>query len=766
MHWQMYYTSCEQGLSGYAGFQFNAVTPSVSDEVLRRVEALTLYEPPASIGPIPSPEQVASCPVNLCHDPGEQPVVARVSFAGSDYSGRFGNYFAHALLSDGPSPTLPIELWDSPLWSTRESPATDLPMLADPLARGPLSHENVASFVAASGHREMVPVLLAAVELAVTGGERSVVVYDRDASRVAHWIAVVSYLLPPPMVRRMSFATYQHRPANARQHVIGTVPDADFEPSPETFAGFYLFDFVNGMASHVPDRPATTWLAEADIPRVASLWRSAANLCDGDEQTLDDWHPVLLAARVLTGETADTVELGPLPDWLAASAPRLPNATVERIGRTVLDGARDGHDLTAVVRTARTAGVAALHVKAEIALVDAMFEGRMTDTERPRSPEALSHAQRLCRRSLDTGDVAELARVVGLAVRWEIALDPGELSERGRTVVGPALAAGPPTDPVRRLLRNSAPLRDGALAYLSGLPFDHQIEILTNRVGGVFPERELTARPDLRRAALIVASRAPGADRVATVLKCAGDGTIELELLRTVWPSGASPEESAQLIVGARGRNLPADWLEDLAMRRINDAEAAEQLFGALTGARPDRPLTPSAVRRVQEMGWALEQRKEYARSRSGDGRVRAATVLADAQGGDIDDYLALIVPGMLLALRANDAVRVLTHVPPAVRDSYLASVDKRLTEPEQPATGTLAKVWAVAWTARRNSAGDLADEIERTLVAAVGGWGRRELRQVGGALRRDDARIADSYDQWCEAQAPRRRLPRWMSRD
>ena len=35
---QLYYTSCEHGLGGYSGYQFNAVTPGVSPAVMREVE--------------------------------------------------------------------------------------------------------------------------------------------------------------------------------------------------------------------------------------------------------------------------------------------------------------------------------------------------------------------------------------------------------------------------------------------------------------------------------------------------------------------------------------------------------------------------------------------------------------------------------------------------------------------------------------------------------------------------------------------------------
>ena len=44
---QLYYTSCEHGVGGYAGFQFNALSHGVGARVMREVEQLTAYELPS-----------------------------------------------------------------------------------------------------------------------------------------------------------------------------------------------------------------------------------------------------------------------------------------------------------------------------------------------------------------------------------------------------------------------------------------------------------------------------------------------------------------------------------------------------------------------------------------------------------------------------------------------------------------------------------------------------------------------------------------------
>lgn len=135
---QLYYTSCETGLSGFAGFQFNAVTPGLPPQILREVETLTSYQPPRQVGSKPAAADIAACPVSLVYSAEPTTIVARVVFVGTDFSRRSGNYFAHALVSgDGPGPfseVLPIELWDSPLWVAEPIDGTELPAL--PASRG------------------------------------------------------------------------------------------------------------------------------------------------------------------------------------------------------------------------------------------------------------------------------------------------------------------------------------------------------------------------------------------------------------------------------------------------------------------------------------------------------------------------------------------------------------------------------------------------------------------------------------------------------
>src|SRR5580693_236065 len=97
---QLYYTSCEHGLGGYSGYQFNAVTPGVSPAVMREVEDRTLYQPPGWLLTGPRADAPDGYPVAFSYgtsDATDAVITAQVVSAGTDYSGRPGNYFAHAL---------------------------------------------------------------------------------------------------------------------------------------------------------------------------------------------------------------------------------------------------------------------------------------------------------------------------------------------------------------------------------------------------------------------------------------------------------------------------------------------------------------------------------------------------------------------------------------------------------------------------------------------------------------------------------------------
>jgi hypothetical protein len=345
---QLYYTSCEHGLLGYGGFQFSAVTPGVGLATMREVEDATSYQPPRGMRADPGPGELADYPVAFSHWPGDAgtSITARVVFTGTDYSGRPGNYFAHALVAGSAAdfgPVLPAELWAAPLWRTRPSGQRDLPELAGPLPPGYLSRDRVARF-AGGQDAAVLPALLTAASTAMAGGRR---VLLAGASSVvnATWIAAVSYLLGEQLARRLSFTTYSHRPAESRCHVTGVLPGST------ALAAARGVDVCAPEAGQLPPGPAhplASLLARAGVAAAGSLWRHAADLAGdatGGEATggdagagdLDGWYPAVAAAAVLGEVALEPADVAAVAGWLCDADPAASRArpVLERLVRAV-----------------------------------------------------------------------------------------------------------------------------------------------------------------------------------------------------------------------------------------------------------------------------------------------------------------------------------------------------------------------------------------------------------------------------------------------
>lgn len=253
MFQQAYYTSCTSGLRESMGFQFNAVSRGFDPRMFERLERIGLYSPPRQAPIQPTPEELAQFPVMLSYQllDGGQIVIVQSKYVGLDYSGRWGNYFAHFLLAPATQDDLgflPIELWQSPLWTTRESSDQELPVLEDVEVAGSITQVNVGQFL--EKQPEHVAPMVEATRMALKTGRR-VVIID-DAQSVALWIAAVTYALPRPLAMATSFTTYAKSPYESGATIIGTTRDSDFRGTDfEIDHQYSVFDFARGRFSRI-----------------------------------------------------------------------------------------------------------------------------------------------------------------------------------------------------------------------------------------------------------------------------------------------------------------------------------------------------------------------------------------------------------------------------------------------------------------------------------------------------------------------------------
>jgi GTPase-associated protein 1 len=256
---QVYYTSCEKGLSPGPGFQVNAAGPDVVPATLQRIERLGSYAPPRSAPLRPTLEEIARLPVSLFFQTldGAGAVLGQARYVGLMADGRYGNFFTHSLISTDPyadffkaSQLLPIEMWQSKSWVTRESDSTALPDLEKMPAGEVINFANVLAFLREPSRREILPRFLSAVVEALKTNRRVIVIDDNE--NVALWVAAASYALPYHLVLRLTFSTYVQSPYNTDALITGTTEDSPFNFAPHEIEHlFSVFDLKGGRLSPI-----------------------------------------------------------------------------------------------------------------------------------------------------------------------------------------------------------------------------------------------------------------------------------------------------------------------------------------------------------------------------------------------------------------------------------------------------------------------------------------------------------------------------------
>ena len=685
---QLYYTSCEHGLGGYGGYQFNAITPGTPPVLLREVEERTVYEPPRSLLADPDPEDPEAYPVAFSYGMSEatgMAIVTHVVFTGTDYSGRPGNYFVHALATSAPErdfdPLLPAELWGAALWQTSPVGRTELPELLGPLPRGVIDRPGVQAFLDARGAESALPGLLTAAARAMTG-ERPVLVVSHDATENAWWIAAISYFLGEQMAYQMTFTTYSHRPGYSRYHLTGALPDT---LPPDAGTSFQLFDFTAGRTPGRDVHPVAVLLASAGVMASRGLWQQAAAFASGTEKDLDDWlGPVAVAAgllgRPLSPDVADAVAR-----WLpVAAGPMPPQLTEVALGvvLTQPDGTLTGERLADLLSLARRLGSTARAEQAERLLADRAIADIVRGELGPGLARTLTFHPAVLR---------------GLLGR--LATEPPEVAE---SVLGGPLGA--------RLSRDD----------LAGHPELTELWLFQSVTrGDMVPLQAFDEIADMRGRA----ERSPRADAT---------------LLRLLWPRGCPPDQLAELLGFFQAEPATPEVVDWIAVQ-VSDVAARGPTVGGwlrLAQALAEHPILaglPEAqarsVRNAARVGPLLEQ------ARQGDADVFASLF---AEYGQVDDVtrrlLARTLPGLLL--EAAPLGRALRGCPPEVAAIFCARLDSRLAPP-QPDIALARRVFGVL--ARPDMLGHPGfHERLAGCFEQVRKWPRRDLNTLGQLLEND----------------------------
>lgn len=785
---QAFHTSCRSGLSGHAGFQFNAASAGLDERQLSGLAAVHAGYRPAPDAPMePDAAQIEQLPVSLRYLPveGVGPVISRTVYVGREFrgrdgepdSGRFGNYFSHILVGSGDGGSsfgglLPIELWGAPHWTTAESATAEL----SPLERidpGPVDLERVLAELLPARADALGRVLDACLR-AVLGGPR-VVVVEPDPALASAWIAWVSFALPADRVDRLTFSTFEGRPRVAEaMRVCLTTPACDLDfPAYEIGSSVAIVDTgtPEGEGLSLYARVVAA-LAEEGAEAVAAAVRELGPDLDLEQAGAELAVLARRADLVLPEETAGV---------LATLRGRLPRLSPEPV--LALAAALPEE----VDSPATLAGWSRLHSAArqagdpdEAGLVDLTLDRVLAGFRQ------VSEIEPVERGSSGAPSVAALARWSGMVSAAADSDRLGEVIEAGarlrliglnsaldRELI--ATIAGRLGDPgVRAAFDTLA--AEGHEAVVRGVALE--VAAGAGAGGSLAPLRYVARHRIAREAVRAKAEQEPTFEMVAAweVLRVEGDvsrrsaavaklaelATTERQasLIRGLYGEGPqNPAEHAELLTAwtAAGRSAPPEdyqralsCLETLPLRR---QPAAKSLFTALRQAPKSVRVTPEYV------SWWLLFASPPSRS-----FIDWAEVIPQARGmlakmpeprrREVGALAAEIAAANLGEDRYSDGVDILVDV---LGDEWLPelgdAMGRKLGEVESPERA-IARLF-VEWQHCPRHAGAL---LEQALPRATRDQSSRRLEAVGERLGEGRR---EAWDAWLEEHPPSRAVSR-----
>ena len=767
---QLYYTSCEHGLTGYGGYQFNAVTPGIPAAVLREVEERTVYEPPRWLASGPGPDEPEAYPVAFSYGISQatgMAIVAHVVFTGTDYSGRPGNYFVHALATSTPErdfgPVLPAELWGAALWQSRPAQGIELPELAGPPPRGVIDRPGVQAFLDARGAQAVLPELLTAAGRAMAG-EWPVLMVSDDVTENAWWIAAVSYFLGERLAYRMTFTTYSHRPGYSRYHLTGVLPDT---LPPDAGTSFQMFDFAAGRTPERDVHPLAALLASTGVMASPGLWQQAAAFASGAEKDLDDWLAPVAVAAGLLGRPLSPGQADAVARWLPGAAGRM-QAQLADVGLGVLlaqpEGTLTGERLTDLLGLARRLASPARIEQAERLLgrqaVTHILRGQQAAPVPFRSPAAQA-ARDQAAGILDTAPPATVLAMLEWTAASGIGLPDADLERYGRTRLDPASHQ----HEIARILGINPAVLRGLVTRLAVEPPEVAKAVLAGPIGSRLTRDDLAGHPELselwilRSAVSGEAEPLRAFDEIVDIRAGAGRSPrVDGALLRLLWPDGCPPDQLAELL-GLLTDPVTPDVLDWFAGQISAVSERGTASDGWLRLARvvaehPILAMLPEPQTRSVRNAALISPLLERARLNGPDGDVDVFAALFGeyaATDGATRRMLDHALPGLLI--EADPLGPSLRGCPRHVAVALCRKLQGGLAPLR--ADIALARRVFVALAHPELSAPPQLREWLTGCFEQVRRWRRRDLNALAQALD-GDADLARSFKAWRDAHRGR----------
>lgn len=263
---QLFYTSCRKGLSSGSGFQTYAMSDGISEEERKEIERYGVYVAPIDLPPQPKKDEIETLfPVSFSFvrlSSGRH-CICRSKYVGQDYSGRYGNYFCHALVMEaGYWPFYPIQLWGSSIFreglteeelGTTNSPEPLSPLKLDDVKRelsGEINFENVAMYAGEKRLEDLKEILSSLLLHEKT--HRRLVLCDADEN-IPYWMASVQMAFTIKLAHQLTFTTYTHDPEGMNYLMTSTSRNGGrfaFSDTQRDYE-YYIFDFIQEEKSAV-----------------------------------------------------------------------------------------------------------------------------------------------------------------------------------------------------------------------------------------------------------------------------------------------------------------------------------------------------------------------------------------------------------------------------------------------------------------------------------------------------------------------------------
>lgn len=261
---QLFYTSCKKGLSSGMGFQTYSMTKGITDEDRKEIESYCVYIPPDNLPTQPSDEEINRLfPIAFSSfklQSGKY-CICRAQYTGKDYSGRYGNYFCHVLISDKPWQFYPIELYGSTIFKNSLTSEEEnkleieyLPEIEEIPLGDLVSFDTISNFFKGSKldkrRKGFIQIMRSVISYSK---EKKRIVFSDDKDSIPLWIGAVQMSLPKKLAQQFSFTTYCYRPEDVNYILCAVDKDEDkfnFRDIQNSYK-YNVCDFINGCKDEI-----------------------------------------------------------------------------------------------------------------------------------------------------------------------------------------------------------------------------------------------------------------------------------------------------------------------------------------------------------------------------------------------------------------------------------------------------------------------------------------------------------------------------------